>query len=282
VEIERWSSSGREAWLWVRVPHVSYRFDTVLYLYFDASHADNTAHVGDTNDPAAELVWNSAYIGVYHLSEGSGPDTYDSSLLNNHCGMSQTDHWAAGPVSGAYEYDGEDDWSFCGDHASLRPEYGLTVAAWISIDAMDNWNAAIGQLWDNGSNESGYWMGTVSSRGPFVFWINTTLDGWVETSYDMGLSSWHYVVGTYDGTAVRLYVNALEVATAPTSGPIDYDPLPYGLNFGRYHDSNEDNRMDVSLDEVHISNEARDLAWIGTSWESQIDDFVDFGVVETR
>ncbi len=281
VEVDSWSSSGREAWLWVGVPLVSREYDTVLFLYFDASRPDNTAHVGDTNDPAAELVWDPSFTGVYHLSEGAGLDTYDSSLLNNHCGMSQGDNWTAGTVDGAYALDGVDDWAFCGDHASHRPEYGLTVAAWLDVGAFGNWHAAVAQMWDNGSTESGYWMGTASSRGPFVFWVDTVLDGWIETTYDLPTDEWHHVVGTYDGAAVRLYVDAVEVSTAATSGAIDYDPVPYGLNIGRYHDSNEDNRMDVSADEVHVSSVARSAAWIRASYESQRDDFVDFGVLET-
>jgi hypothetical protein len=281
VEVESWSSSAREAWLWVGVPFVSFRFDTVLYLYFDSTMPDNTAHVADTNDPAAELVWDAGYQGVFHLSEGAGPDTYDSSLLNNHCGMSQTDHWGPGRIDGAYGFDGDDEWAFCGDHASLRPEHALTVEAWIMPQAYGDWDAAIAQMWDNGSNEAGYWLGSVSADGPFVFWVNTVLDGWIETSGDLSLHAWNHVVGTYDGTTVRLYVNALEVSTAATSGAINYDPLPYGFNLARYHDSNEDNRMNVSLDEVRVSNTARSLAWIGTSFESQNDNFVDFGVVET-
>ncbi|MBW2263081.1 MAG: hypothetical protein JRG91_14000, partial [Deltaproteobacteria bacterium] len=50
---------------------------------------------------------------------------------------------------------------------------------------------------------------------------------------------------------------------------------------GRYHDSNEDSRMDVTADEVHVSGVARSPAWIRASFESQRDHFVDFGVVET-
>ncbi|MBW2264045.1 MAG: LamG domain-containing protein [Deltaproteobacteria bacterium] len=281
VEIDSWSSSGREAWLWVGVPLVSYMYDTVLFLYFDSTRPDNTAHVGDTNDPAAELVWDPSFSGVYHLSEGSGPDTFDSSLLNNHCGLSQSDNWSAGRVAGTYAMDGDDDWAFCGDHASLRPEYGLTVAAWLDVGAYDDWNAAVAQQWDNGSNESGYWLGTISSGGPFVFWVNTVLDGWIETTYDLPTGEWHHVVGTYDGTAIRLYVDAVEVGSSATSGAINYDPLPYGFYIGRYHDSNEDSRMDVTADEVHVSGVARSPAWIRASFESQRDDFVDFGVVET-
>ena len=281
VEIASWSSSGREAWLWVGVPVVSFSYDTVLFLYFDSTAPDNTAYVGDTNDPAAELVWDAHHVGVYHLSEGAGPDTYDSSLLNNHCGLAQNDHWATGIVDGDYEFDGVDDWAYCGDHASLRPEYGLTVAAWLNVGEWGNLHAAVANQWDNGSTESGYWLGSQSSRGPLVFWVNTTLDGWIEANYDMTTGLWYHLVGTYDGAAVRLYVNGVEVSSATTSGAIDYDPLPFGLNIARYHDSNEDNRMDVTADEVHVSSVGRSAAWVRASYESQRDDFVGFGIEET-
>jgi len=73
VEIEKWDSANKEAWLWVKVPSLSGTQDTILYLSYDINRADNTAYVGDTASTPAKAVWNSGFQDVLHLAEqGSG------------------------------------------------------------------------------------------------------------------------------------------------------------------------------------------------------------------
>lgn len=280
VEIEKWDSAGRTAWLWIKAPFVSYASDTVLYLYYDASRPDNTSHVDDTNEPAAELVWDGGYMGVWHISEGRDFRTFDSTLLNNHGNVNRSNHWGSGWIDGSYSFDGGDDYVDCGDHASLMPATGLTLEMWLSVVEYHDWDAAVSLMWDNDDVESGYWLGSRNWDGPLVFWVKTTTGAWAVTSHTVPVSEWHHVVGTYDGSNVRLYVDAVEVSSVAATGPIDYDPLPYALYIGRYHDSDEDNRMEMDIDELRISDRARPPAWIRASFESQLDDFVDFGAEE--
>ena len=73
VEIEKWDSANKEAWLWVKVPSLSSTQDTILYLSYDINRVDNTAYVGDTASTPAKAVWNSGFQDVLHLAEqGSG------------------------------------------------------------------------------------------------------------------------------------------------------------------------------------------------------------------
>ena len=72
VKIETWSEANEQAWLWVKVPSISSDADTDLYLYFDSSHADNTAYVGNVGSVPAETVWDATYLMVFHFSEASG------------------------------------------------------------------------------------------------------------------------------------------------------------------------------------------------------------------
>jgi hypothetical protein len=155
------------------------------------------------------------------------------------------------------------------------------VEAWINVGAFGDWTAALSNQWDTGSTESGWWMGSQASDGPLVWWVHTAIDGWVATNHSIPALNWRHVVGTYDGSAVRLYVNAVEVGAQRASGAIDYDPVPYAMYIGRYHDDNEDFQLDAVIDEVRVSDEARSAAWIRASFESQSDDFIDFGAVET-
>jgi len=67
VEIESWDHGRKEARLYVRVPKISSSLPTVLYLYFDRNHPDNTTYVGDVDSEVARKVWEEGYVLVHHL-----------------------------------------------------------------------------------------------------------------------------------------------------------------------------------------------------------------------
>ena len=69
IEIDTWNSSTKQAVLYAKVPNVSSSADTVLYLYYDNSHADNSGYVGPTGSAAAQNVWDSNFVAVYHMSQ---------------------------------------------------------------------------------------------------------------------------------------------------------------------------------------------------------------------
>lgn len=69
VEIQQWDHADSKAWLHVKVPTVSGAANTILYIYFDSSQADNATYVGDTGEAAAQAVWDQYFVGVYHFEQ---------------------------------------------------------------------------------------------------------------------------------------------------------------------------------------------------------------------
>ena len=63
---------------------------------------------------------------------------------------------------------------------------------------------------------------------------------------------WHHIVGSYDGTTLRLFVNGKECAkSAEQSGAIAYPDRGW-FEFGAYHDKDEYFRMRGALHEVRL------------------------------
>uniref|UniRef100_A0A6M3KEN4 Putative tail protein n=2 Tax=viral metagenome TaxID=1070528 RepID=A0A6M3KEN4_9ZZZZ len=89
VEIEKWDSSGEDAILWVSKDgwEISSTIDTVLYLYYDADHADNTSYVGVTNSVVAESVWDSGFQAVWHMADGADNQHIYDSTSNDYDGI---------------------------------------------------------------------------------------------------------------------------------------------------------------------------------------------------
>jgi len=87
VEVNTWSSL--QALLFALVPSISATDDTVLYIYYDPTQADNTTYVGPTGSTPAKAVWaDPMFASVFHLTEKGANGTIgeykDSTPLGNH------------------------------------------------------------------------------------------------------------------------------------------------------------------------------------------------------
>lgn len=141
--------------------------------------------------------------------------------------------------------------------ASLNlPVDSITVEVWVNPKTFNTWNAAVGFLQDNGSFERG-WDIETRDGNKFAFALAT--DGaltYLETESSFVVDRWYHVVGTYDGSIQKIYVNGhLEAETEINSGPIDY--ADSWLAVGAYKDDNEEVHLNAEIDEVRIWNEVR-------------------------
>jgi beta-galactosidase len=74
--------------------------------------------------------------------------------------------------------------------------------------------------------------------------FGVTAGGWATVAADVPADwygTWHRVTGSYDGTALRLFIDGSEVATAARSGPVD--PGLFEVNLGRNAETQQDNDL---------------------------------------
>ena len=100
VEIEKWDSVSRQAWLWVKVPNIASGADTTLYLYYDPTQPDNTTWVGETGTTPAQNVWDSPTQAILdstsHANNGAKKGANEPQQVDGQIGKAQ-------------DYDGIDD-----------------------------------------------------------------------------------------------------------------------------------------------------------------------------
>jgi hypothetical protein len=184
-----------------------------------------------------------------------------------------------GKINGADGFDGINDYIDCDNGNSLKGMNALTIEAWVKPNAV----AASGIVakWSS-------W--TAGTGGSYILWQSSLGKiGWgvvTETSsaslYDtpaLQPGEWYHLVGTYNGSQIRLYMNATQVGT-PTSiaGTVasTSDPCYIGRYISPY--------MNGTIDEVRISNVSRSTGWITTEYNNQRSPstFYSVGTEETR
>ncbi len=276
VEVEKWDVPNQKAWLWIKVPVVSSTKDTVLYLYYDGDHADNSDYVGDTGSFAAQNVWDSSFKGVWHLSETSGGiGAIKDSTSNNNAG---TDYGnpaldANGLTNGAISFDGIDDFINMSSSASLQFTDSLTIEAWANLNSFGSGSDVDTLLRKGEANPNDYQLAVHDQRLELT--VEENDDGGLHGSTILPPTTWLHLVGTWDGTTRKVYVNGTENGSGSKTGTITPDTRAIYIG-GR---AGTDLSAGI-IDEVRVSNEARSAAWIKASCESETDDLIDFGLEE--
>ncbi len=296
VEIERWDAANKEADLWVKVPALSFTEDTVLYLYYDSNQIDNTTYVGIAGEASAKNVWDSAFKGVWHLSQDpSGATQILDSTSNGNKGISQggmtSDDLVDGLAGKAIAFDGVDDTIKIPSSASLKPTNQITLSCWVKLNSytqttnMPAWPSSC--IYKTGGPSSGYVIGyalMISATGvPSLEIDDNNVAGYAVFGPALSLDEWHYLVGTYDGSYMKLYINGVLVNNISRSGVIDNSDYSLYIANSQNEYANPDWYSYISgiIDGVSISSIARSTAWIKASYYSQSDNLISFGSEES-
>ncbi len=117
------------------------------------------------------------------------------------------------------------------------PTNEFSAEAWVAPRSGGAWGGVMGCIQDNGDFERGWVLGYKDSKWCFAVSTGKKLT-YLAALDTMRLNHWAHVVGTYDGTTMRLFVNGLEVAnSAAQNGPVAYAPAPFVI--GTYRDKDE-------------------------------------------
>jgi hypothetical protein len=273
VEVEEWDSANEQAWLWVKVPSISSTADTALYLYYDTNHEDNVVYVGDCDSTPAENVWDSNFKLVTHMADYPDASSTQDSTVNNNDGTKSS---ADNPVQTDGVIGKAQDFSVdevnCKAESSLRIVDALTIEAWVSPDSLSTAHFIVARGYS-------YWFLILSGRLAFYMFNEGGSVGYLLTPDTIPTGTFSHVAVVYnvsDSDEAKLYINGQLSTEGHIAGPID--SITSDLIIGTYLTYFP---FDGTIDEVTISNTARNSAWIKASYESGGDTLLSFGSEET-
>ncbi len=292
VEIEKWDDASPQAWLWVKVPAIAHDADTDLYLYYDSSHGNNTAYVGNPSDAVVHNVWDSNFKLVTHMRDDPDNQHIRDSTVNANDGTKGAAGAPAvttsGKIDDAQDFDG--DHIDCGSPSSLDnlADSDFSVETWIYHEVDEHQ-----RIFDKKSspgwflNANKYVPDGMTKALELHINFNTTAMRYIANDV-LSLNAWHHVCAVYNSSnkTAQLYVDGTEVTTYFMAQPgvgTPPDDSALDLWIGAYwHASSPSGVSHFTgiIDEARISTSARSAAWIKAIYESETDDLLDFGIEE--
>lgn len=203
-------------------------------------------------------------VGLWHLEEKVGTGAYiKDSTFNGLNGTPTGTDFAPGKLGGGRNFDGSNDYITIPNNTNLNITDNLTLEAWIkprSMDSIGAWDRII----EKGSNTQ-YGLALTSYQGIGVV-FQMYIGGAIRRLYSNivpDLDSWTYVVGTYDGSQVKIYMNGQLVSNSSYSGSIA--TTSSNLVIGDLIEHTR--KFDGIIDEVRISNTSRTAEEIRQAFE---------------
>jgi len=263
-EIESYDADTGKLVAWVKVPALSSATDTVIYMYYGNS--------GVASQQNKTAVWDNCTKLVQHMNQNPAnpaPQMLDSTRYANNGttgGTMTADDQVAGKVDGALDFDGSNDYVDCGDPDRTVIRNAVTASAWIKTTNMTTYKTVLTRRL---SSTYGSYALTPTSATEFNFVVRS--NGGNRKSPTLSIATLndgvlHHLVGTYDGTKIRLYLDGAEIGSGTTYyGTVD---TPNG-GFWIARNQTGGEYLNSIIDEVRVSNTARSAAWIATEYQNQ-------------
>jgi hypothetical protein len=215
-------------------------------------------------------TWDSNFVGVWHLGDGTSASGVDSTSYVNSASSVYGSAGTSGLVYGAALLNGSSNYLRIPSAASLQGFTQLTVCADVNAASFagDPTLAALPvndssvtdpyQLWDLGlSSNSVFFAVSTGSSGSRKSVVST------ET---VGTSAWHRVCGVYTGTTLYTYIDGVRGSNT-TAATLTVGTNTLDVRLGAFS-AWVFAGLAGKLDEIRISKTARTQDWITMEYNS--------------
>ncbi|MBE3122241.1 MAG: DUF2341 domain-containing protein [Thermoplasmata archaeon] len=249
-EIESFNHETGALIAWVNLTHVSSNEDTTFYMYYGNPTCLPQQY--------PEKTWDANFWGVWHLKE-SYETRYDSTSNGKDCTTSGTTHTTSAKIDGGEVYDARTD--SISTYSNTDSMSKFTLECWVAFSTDEADPSTGGDVFMSiHKNDPSVFR--YHDEKYYVYADGTQKIESIDTFRD---TNWHYVSLVATGSQLILYVDNVVEGNVPWSGTSS-NAYPFYIG---------DNRIGTdyfygTIDEVRISNSDRDMNWIKTSYENQI------------
>jgi len=186
--------------------------------------------IDSTFDVSSFIDWDRSLAGYWNFNENSGSTAHDKSTYSNNGTLINGPQWTTGRFGNALGFDGVDDYVDCGSDPSLDITDEITIEVCISPATAQEvcGDGETGNHGVAGKAEEGIpgtvWSWQLRYGSPnncrLGFQFNGDPEGsrWVTVKQNLTPGEWYHIVGTFDGTDIKCYLNGALKDTNQISG----------------------------------------------------------------
>jgi chitodextrinase len=166
--------------------------------------------------PAA-VASPTGLVAAYSFDEGSGSVLHDSSGNGNNGTLSNTS-WTGGKNGKALSFNGTSSMVTIPSSASLSPQTGVTVEAWVRpATTISSWRAIAVKEQSTSALSYGLYAGSDSGPAALVY---TSAEKNAKAASTLPQKTWTYIAAVYSGSTLSMFVNGSQVAQSTVSGSV--------------------------------------------------------------
>lgn len=192
-------------------------------------------------------------VGHWKMDEASWNGTSGEVIDASGNGNNGTSVSGAATASGKFgnggSFDGTDDYVDVGSGSSLNLSGNFSVGAWIKTNNASNYRTIVSWGQHTTNLDRSLWLDSGTGKATLYFY--PTSGNQILGTSDLRDNNWHFVMGTWDGTTGRIYVDGkLENSGSLTAGSFSYTGTKIGQNVSNNY------RFIGSIDDARIYNRA--------------------------
>ena len=210
----------------------------------------NSLYTETATSAALGTIDNPSTVAYYKMADA----TDETGLYN--LTASNVDFNVQGKYGFAGKFNGTNSYLYAANSVQ-QPTKSFSVSCWVNFYTIKAASVGVIGNFKTGVTPQIGWAIAHQSGTPFQFWADGTASSngaKAQGTTNPVAGIWYNIVGTYDGTNIKIYVNGLlEGTTAYSATPAQTDqPLVIGRWYGNYDDLYTDGK----IDQVRIFNKA--------------------------
>jgi len=253
-ETERYIATTGEVVYWVRIPTLSYAVDTVFYMAYGDSGIS-------TSQENITGVWDSNFVTVLHLGDGTTLSGNDSTANGNDYTASGSAAATAGKIGGCATFTSASAGNL--GRATVGTPTAFTLQAWVRSPGAPTTTVTqpfkIGQT----SDSAGFsWNHGTSTYRNALYIQNNGGTYYAKKTNTLSANTWYLIHGLWTGSAISIYQNGTQVGSTTSVASIK-------TCTGNDHIGQGVNNYNGQVEEFRYSGVARSADWIKTDYNSQ-------------
>lgn len=256
---------------------------TKLYLYWNPTQSDNTGYGGVTGSTPAEAVWDANFKLVCHMDDNPDTSSVMDSTSNDNDGTKKAANEpieATGIIGKGQNFVPIDDYIALTNSVDLKPETGdFSVFAWINLTDVTDYRVVIA---DCPLANEGYYLRIEKLGGHLTVYLKSAEGDnkiYVDNQ-DLSDGVPHLVGFTWDNSEdeLKLYVDgSLITPTKWADDDLTGDDISNVIVVRLGLATNGFYPFDGIEDEVQVTKSVITPVWVGASYETQRDHFINYG-----